>query len=127
MSRSATQVSCWAAALVLVWACAGHDSASAQTAEPHAERRPLLRQIDAERRAIATAKRILSSEEVECAFNDFSMPVRGACAQIKAAANRDAKKGEAWIALMIAWNALDRLLLSLRGVEDGLGVVCLSR
>ena len=93
----------------------------------HKDCAPLLASIDVQRRAIETARRVLSPDEASCALIDFSLPVAGECARVKAAAYSDGRKREAWTAAMVAWSALDGLRLQLRGVEDRLGVTCAAQ
>jgi hypothetical protein len=85
-----------------------------------------LAAIEAHKRTINEARRVLGHGEVDCALSEVSMPVPG-CELVKAAATSDPEKRRLWTEAMLAWSELDRLLLAARKTEDRLGIVCLER
>jgi hypothetical protein len=87
----------------------------------------LLFAIGMQQSIIDEARRVLAPDEANCAFVDVTMPVSNDCARLKAAADVDVKKRQAWTSAIIAWNQLEQLRLQLRRVEDRRGSTCTGR
>jgi len=79
--------------------------------------------IKAVRDKLDAGRRVLSAEEADCAFLQFTTQALSArCATIKARATP--KVRQTWGDMLQEWGALDRLRLDLRKLEDSLDVVC---
>jgi len=80
------------------------------------------------RRTIEDARRILSSAEAHCAFQEVGGSRHSReCERIKQEAIADPEKRRAWANAVPAWSYLDQLLLLVRAREDRLGIECVPR
>jgi hypothetical protein len=75
---------------------------------------------------IDAMRKVLSADEADCAFREFTTNgLSRFCMQVKSAANAAAQR--TWNDIQHAWNALDRTRLELRQAEDRLGIECPSQ
>jgi len=109
-----------ATACVTTCACAGDAAPSGPPAECVAP----VSAIGAVRKKIDAGRDVLSADEADCAFLEFANGGASGdrCREIKTRANPDARR--AWGEIQQGWDALGRLRLDLRKLEDRLGVEC---
>ena len=109
------------AAVIAVWLCAASD-AGAAPARPKECVAP-LGAIKTVRDKLDAGRRVLSAEEADCAFLQFTtQALSDRCAQLKGRAAP--KTRQTWDEMLHDWDTLDRLRLDLRKLEDSLDVVC---
>jgi hypothetical protein len=96
--------------------------AAAQTVPPECQR--TLSAIGSQRAKIDEARRVLTLDEVDCAFLEFQFGPADRCAPIKATAMRNPEKNRVWAEAIIAWQSFDQMRLQLRGIEDRLNITC---
>jgi hypothetical protein len=83
-----------------------------------------IKAIDIVQDRIDASRKVLSGDEADCAFQEFTTSTLSRyCVQVKKSAT-DAAKQRTWNDVQHAWDALDRLRLQLRQTEDRLGFEC---
>jgi hypothetical protein len=86
---------------------------------------PHINAIGVIRERIDASRKVLSGDEADCAFEEFTTDALSRyCVQTKAAA--DLAKRRTWNEIQHAWDALNRLRLQLRQIEERLGIECES-
>src|SRR5215470_14451881 len=100
----------------------GNAQAGAAPARPKECAAP-LGAIAAVRKKLDAGRELLSADEADCAFLQFTLQgMSEQCAQMMERATPTAKR--AWGEMVQNWQALDRLRLDMRKLEDSLDVVC---
>jgi len=112
-----------ATALIAICLCAAvWADAGAAPARPKECAAP-LGAIKVVRDKIDAGRRVLSAEEADCAFLQFTtQALSDRCAQLKGRATPKAR--ETWDEMLNGWNDLDRLRLDMRKLEERLDAEC---
>jgi hypothetical protein len=114
--------------IVIGLACAATCAASEGRLPPSdqiAQCIPHVNAINVIRERISASRKVLSGNEADCAFEEFTTSVLSRyCAQVKSAA--DVAKRRTWNGIQHEWDALNRLRLQLRQTEGRLGIECES-
>ena len=72
---------------------------------------------------IDATRKAMSADEADCAFEEFTLGgLSRHCVQVKRAASGATQR--TWNDIQHAWDALNRMRLQLRQVEDRLGIEC---